>query len=303
MRQRMVYGATAVLVLAVVVQKVRAADIEPARDYGCVVTLVEEVEVSARDAGVLVDLAVQPGQEVHTGDVLANLDSADGLAQVAIARRELEISRLEAESVLEIEFAKKSERIAFLEHERAKQANARAQQAVTTTDLERLQFEWEKAGLQITQAEQAKRKAELEYGVKVERLKAAEEALKKRRLIAPQDGRVVDVFRQAGEWVNPGDSVMRILRLDRLRVKAFIESSRFHPALLANCHADVTATLAGGRKERFVGLVVFVSPEVDEDGRFGVWIDVPNRRERGMWLLAPGNKADVSINVASAGRP
>ena len=54
----------------------------------------------------------------------------------------------------------------------------------------------------------------------------------RRRILAPIGGMVVDVFRRQGEWVDPGVAVLRILRIDKLRVEAFLSAREVNRDLL-----------------------------------------------------------------------
>ena len=73
------------------------------------VTLIEQVEVPAREAGVLAAVEVREGQLVAAGDQLAHLD--DTQPQLAKKRAEIEfdIARTEAENNVDVRFARKIE--------------------------------------------------------------------------------------------------------------------------------------------------------------------------------------------------
>ncbi len=105
------------------------------------------------------------------------------------------------------------------------------------------------------------------------------------------------VYRHLGEWVAPGDPVVRIVRVDRLRLEAFLNAKDFGPEEIDGKAITVEVDLARGRKVKFPGKVVFVSPLVEAGGEYRVLCDVVNRQENAQWLLRPGMVADMTIHV------
>lgn len=265
------------------------------KDAGGLITLIEAVDVPAREGGLLEELAVEPGSYVEVQQFLARLDDKQELHNLRMARRQYEISKMLSESNADIEFAKLSERVAYLEFERAKEVNALVSKATTATDLDKLRFDWERARLQIQQAQISQRRNQLEAEIRGEEVESAQLAVSRRQVLAPMSGQIVEVYRQAGEWVDPGEPIVRLVRLDRLRIKRYISAAEFLPSELKDLPAVAEVTLARGRRESFPGRVVFVNPLEEDDGNFAVWIDLENRQENGAWLLMPGKWADVHI--------
>jgi macrolide-specific efflux system membrane fusion protein len=264
-----------------------------------VLSFVEEVEVPAQEAGPLVELRAQAGQNAAAGDVLAQLDDRAARIELAIAQREFEIARDEAASDIDVQFATKSEQVAYFAYQQALEANKSHSRAVVETELKRLQFEWERAKLQIIQAQLGHQTAQQNAEIRRAKLEAAQEAVARRQIRAPLAGQVVQVHKDAGEWVNPGEAVLQLVRLDRLRLKGFLNAQDLAPSQALNRPARVRVGLAGGRQEEFPGQVVFVSPKEEADGQFGVWIDVQNRQVDGQWVLSAGKKAEAEIDLAA----
>ena len=48
------------------------------------------------------------------------------------------------------------------------------------------------------------------------------ELVKRRKIFAELSGIVVEVNRHPGEWVEPSETVFRLLRMDRLRAEGFL---------------------------------------------------------------------------------
>jgi multidrug resistance efflux pump len=126
---------------------------------------------------------------------------------------------------------------------------------------------------------------------------AAEESIARRRIVAPFDGTVIEVYREAAEWVNAGDAVLRVVRMNRLRVDGFVNASEFNPTDVAGHRVTISIELARGRREPFEGQIVFVNPVVQVGNNYRVSAEVQNREEEGEPLLRPGMTVTMVIHL------
>jgi len=120
-----------------------------------------------------------------------------------------------------------------------------------------------------------------------------------RKIVAPWDGEVVRRMREEGEWVKPGDPVVRLVEMDRLVIEPFLDAAKLAPAEVDQRPVSVQVELPHGEKVPFEGKVASVSPEVETGGRFSVRIEIANQRDpkSGYWLLRPGMIAQIQIHV------
>jgi multidrug efflux pump subunit AcrA (membrane-fusion protein) len=118
----------------------------------------------------------------------------------------------------------------------------------------------------------------------------AQEGLDRRHLESPLSGIVVERLRHVGEWVESGDPVFRIIRLDKLLVEGYVNADEVRVVRPGN---GVRVTSVGPQGQKTVpGLVVFVSPEVDSVNRqvlIRAEIDNP---DLAFW---PGQAAEMTI--------
>ena len=126
---------------------------------------------------------------------------------------------------------------------------------------------------------------------------AAEENIERRKIVAPFDGVVVDVLRQRGEWVDTGEPVLRLIRLDRVRVEGFFDASQFNPEEVSGRPVTVEIERARGQRVRLPGTVVFISPLVQAGNKYRVRVEVENHQHEGHWLLGPGMTASMVIHI------
>ena len=128
-------------------------------------------------------------------------------------------------------------------------------------------------------------------------VEAAEASIERRKIKAPLDGIVTNVYRHVGEWVAPGDPVVKIVRVNRLRIEGFLNAADYDPPEIEGRAVTVEVELAHGRKVKFPGKVVFVSPLVMAGGEYRVFAEVNNRQENGQWVLRPGLFATMNIHL------
>ena len=126
--------------------------------------------------------------------------------------------------------------------------------------MDRLRLLVEQRQLEIEQREQDFRIAGLSQQLKENDYLAAQQKVKQHRITAPLAGVVVQVHRHRGEWVKPGEVVMRILRLDRLRAEGFVKLEHGIDDLQGR-PVRVIVDLPNAPVAEFPGKVVFVDPE------------------------------------------
>ena len=264
----------------------------------CLVSLADEAKVPAREAGVLVELTVREGDKVSKDQVIAQIADDQPQMEKRKAQAEFDQAQGKAESDVDERYAKKAEEVSEKAFEKAEQARVKAPGSVTDVERDRLRLEWEKAGLQIEQAALERRLAALAAESKRVEVEAADNGIERRLIRSPIDGVVEDLAKHRGEWMQPGDMLVHVLRTDTLRVEGYVDAAKWDPGEVRGRPVTVEVTLANGRTERFAGRIVFVSDKVESGGDFRVYADVPNRRAEttGEWLLRAGQAARMTIH-------
>ena len=278
-----------------------AAEDSPGTDpvlQRCLVSLVEEAKVPAREAGVLVELLIREGDVVKKGDVIAKIDDNQPQMERRKAKAEHEQAVAKAESDVDVRYSIAAELVAEAEHKKALESHAKVPGSVTEVERDRLKLSEKKGELQIEQAQLERRLSALAAQSKEVEVLAAENAIDRRLIKSPLDGVVVQMFPHQGEWMQPGDPLARVVRADKLRVEGYVDAARLGPEEVSGRPVTVEVTLAGGRRESFTGRIVFTSPLVESGGDYRVFAEVENRQAPGsqQWLLRPGQTATMTIH-------
>lgn len=263
----------------------------------CLLSLDEEVQVPAQEPGVLVRIAVRDGQQVAKGDLLAQIDDLIPRASYNVAVYKLKVAEKEAIDDIDVRYSKAAYDVAAAKLQRSLAANAKTQNAVAEETVDEQRLEKEKFKLSIEQARKKQEVAGLQKQVSEAELQAAAANLERRQIISPLDAVVIELSRHEGEWAQSGDPVMRLMRIDQLRVEGFLNATNYSAAEVQNRPVEVTVTLARGQQQTFPGKIVYVKPLIETGGEFLVRAEVQNRKQDGFWVLSPGMKAEMTIQL------
>jgi multidrug efflux pump subunit AcrA (membrane-fusion protein) len=269
----------------------------------CVVKLIDEVVVSVEEPGLIAALEIREGMTVEAGLKMGRVN--DGQARMAklVAEAEFKIAQEKATNDIEVRFAESAAKVAEYEYRASLEANRRAPNAISSVKLQELALSYEKAQRQIEQSQHNQSIFREEAEAKRVAVQAAEDDIRRRQIVAPINGEVVEVPVHLGEWIKPGDGVCKIIRLDQLAVEGFLRAADFEPGELVGRPVVVEATLAHGRRAQFAGKLTFVHPEIDARGQFRIKAEVANSLENGQFLLRPGHDVDMTIRVDAAPQP
>ncbi len=262
----------------------------------CLISLSDEVAVPAQEPGVLVKIPVRDGQQVSKGDLLAQIDDIVPRAKQNVSTYKLEVAKREAQDDINIRFSKAAAAVARADCEQDEEANRRIPGTVQQTTVREHLLKTRQMELSIEKATKDMDVAKLQAGVSQAELDAAVADVTRCRIVAPLDAIVVELKPHEGEWVQAGDTIMRLMRLDLLRVEGLLDAKNYRPSEIQDQPVQVVVTLPHGKKESFSGKIVFVKPII-EGRKFSVRAEVQNRRENGFWILCPGQIADMTIQV------
>jgi multidrug efflux pump subunit AcrA (membrane-fusion protein) len=270
----------------------------------CYVTLLEDVELPAEVAGVVLALDAKEGQEIKAGDRLGNIDDREARANYKLTKIELESSEEQAGNDVSIRYARAQEAVAKAELQAARDTNKRRPGVIAPAELRTLELSVTRASLGIEQAEMDKHLLKYAVDANQAKLELAKDEVLRRQIRSPLDGVIVEIRRRKGEWVNPGDPILRIVRMDQLRVEGFVNINQFSRDQVAGRSVVAKVDLGGGRMANFQGKITFVSPLIRAGGDYRVRARVENREQNGNWLLQPGQKATLTIGgLAEASAP
>ena len=270
------------------------------------VTLIDNVKVPAQEAGRLMKVTVRGGEAIDGGYVLAEIDNRDTLAKQKIAAAEIDIAKEQAKSQAELEVAQYAVEVAKSELEMSKEINKKSPGAVSVTEMRKYLFQQQRAEAQVKVAQDDLVVAGLTVKMKEAQLEATDNELARRQIASPFQGEVNEVYRQVGEWVQPGDPIAHIVRLDRLRIKGMVFANVASPIDVIGKPVEIIITTAGNKEKIVKGRIDFASSVIDGTGNyssFKVWAEVDNEKyvdpvtKKEAWAIQPGSMARMVIDL------
>lgn len=261
------------------------------------VSLIEDIEVPALEAGALTGVEVAEGAYVTQGQILARIDDRQPKLDKLAAELQRDAGLAKAEDDIEVRFSEAAYAVATAELERALSIDRKSPGGVTQQEIQKLQLAKHRDELQIERSKLEMRIARMNADVHQAAVASADDAVARRIITSPIDGIVVTLFHERGEWVAAGEPVVQVVRIDRLRVEGFVSATDVNPLDIAGRPVAVEVELAQRGVARFAGKVVFISPQVQAGNKYRVRAEVANRIENGQPLLRPGMTANMTIQL------
>jgi macrolide-specific efflux system membrane fusion protein len=255
-----------------------------------VLRLFEEAEVPAQESGVVMNVGVQEGQRVKEGALLAQVDDQVPRLAADAAQAKYDITHEKATNDVKIRYAQKALEVSEAELKRSTESIEKFAKSVSQSQLDVDQLTVQKNRLETEEAAHEQAIAVLEMKGQENELNAAKAQIARRRIVAPFDGVIVQVYLRKGEWAEPGQKALRIVNTDRLKAEGFIRAEDA-AAVAAGKTVQVTVDM-GDKPQSFAGKIAFVSPEVDPiTGQVRVWAEVENHDGQ----LRPGLAARMRV--------
>jgi multidrug resistance efflux pump len=258
---------------------------------------IQDVQVPAEEAGALVSLEVKEGMRVKQGMALGHIDYSRAEAELKVKKFDFDVAELRAKSKVSVDYAKKAADVAQQVYKRFEEANKNLQ-AVSKTDMLRYKLEWEKALLGTEKELEELKAAMLTSRSKGAELETATISLSKRTLKAPIDGVVVKVYRSVGEWVAPGDTVFRIVNVDRLKIETRLDANLYGHSDVEGKTVTVDVSLPRDQSIKVAGKVASVSPVLGVGLQLPVTVEVESPQDKnGQPVIRAGQKASLTIHL------
>jgi multidrug resistance efflux pump len=266
----------------------------------CLISLIDDVSLPAQEAGVLQEMTATEGTRATKGEILGKVDETETLVRQKAAKFKLDVANEKATNDADVRVARAIVELAKAEYEESVAINkSSGGSAIPPTQLRRQRVQWEKAALDCVAADMNFKIAGLERNVSEAEVEAVDNELERRTLRAPFDGVVIEVYRHQSEWVQPGEPVLRFVRMDRVRIEGFVNAREVLPGQVAGADVEISVALPGGIEQKLSGKISYVSPTVASNRDYRIWAEVDNLpgRDGYPWLLRPGTTAGMVIRL------
>ncbi len=264
----------------------------------CVVSLFEQADLPAAEAGVILQIPVKEGDQVDAGQLVLQLDDRKAVAEQDVAQAKYDAAKAKAEDDINIRYAIAAAAVAKAEYEVNVKANKEVPGAVPQVKLSELFLKCKETELAIEKATLDRKVAGEEAKVAKAEIEAAKVMVDRHKLLSPIGGVVVDIRAHKGESVQPTQAVIRVVKLDSLWVEGTVPAAKFARAELDKRDVTVDVVIAHGEKKSLPGKIIFVKPLTEPGGSYIVRALVENRKVDGSWLLYQGMQAEMNIQLS-----
>jgi HlyD family secretion protein len=271
MNMRITSGATP---FPVVVVPVERGPITGTVVYTGSVAPFNEEDIYPRVTGRIVEMLVYPGDAVRPGQVLARLDSVELSSRVRESEAALAAARATRDQ-MEKELAMTEAETGY-----ARGVAARTERLFNTGAVSKQEYESDRTMAATAEAKREAARAKLHAA---EAMLAQSEAVLRTagvvrgytEIVSSTSGYVVQRLVAPGVLVQPGMAILKIARIDRVRLQANVGEKDLP---LIKVGSPVTVTTAGG--EPFTARVTSVFPFVDQGPRTAVVEAIVENAER-----------------------
>ncbi len=251
---------------------------------------LQAAEVPAQQTGLLQRISVEEGQYVEESEILATLDPLEAHLAVVKARLERAQAEKKANNQISIQYAVKALEVAEAELRRSHESIEKFAKSISQSQLDVERLTVEKLILEKQQAEHEMALEKFDLQLRQTDLEAAQVVLEKHRLRAPFAGPVVLIRGRAGEWVEIGAPVLRLVAVDKLRAEGFLPMEQASAELVGKRVTFVSTV--GQQSVQATGELRFVSPEMDPVTRqVRVWAALDNTDG----AFRPGQQGTMTI--------
>ena len=249
-----------------------------------------EVQLGFDLVGRISDVLVDEGDRVKLGQVVAHLAPEQLNADVHAASSGVPLAKA-AMVRLAAEERRAQATLTFAEQEAARIRSLAASGSVSPRDLDLAEQQLSLAKAELDRVRAAQTEAQKQIAVASGATESKTATVTRAVLVSPFDGIVIRRFKDPGDTVVAGSTVLRIVAVDRLWARAAIDES-----MLAELREGMPAeiTLLGETGEPIKGSVDRVGREVDRQTH-EVLVDVLLAQIP--TPLAIGQRADVHVSI------
>ena len=246
---------------------------------GAIVKAPPSIKVPGLRAGLLTKVDIHEGMRVAQGQFLARTDPVELQLDLNQSKLDHQLAQMNANNNTDKQYYEKSLVVATAEVNRAIAANARVRNSVPVAKLEKQRLEQERATLQLQQANRQLEIAQFRTRLTQSKIESAEAKLAKTTIVSPVSGLVVNVDKQAGEWLEQSEIVCEIVSTDRLRVEGYATVAQ-----AAQIKTGMTAVVQFNqpwiKTKRVPGTVTFVAPTANPLNLLvPIWVEIDNRNQ------------------------
>ncbi|MDG1875072.1 MAG: HlyD family efflux transporter periplasmic adaptor subunit [Mariniblastus sp.] len=259
------------------------------------VHFIDDIKLPAKEAGEIKKLNYKEGDFIPAGQTIGVIN--DEVFQMMLEQAEMryQIALDTADDETASLAARKKYQVASIEAQ--KTAKLAASGSKSPSDKLMADYTKEIALLEMRKADRERRKALAQAKLADAEKRQVQSKIARHTLKSDFDAYVVQIFKKEQEYVQTGEEVMRLARMDRLWVQSVVSYQDLNAYELKNRKVTITVPLARGESTTFEGVIKFVGLERQGPELMMVKAEVINRPINGHWVLHPEAEVQMTIHL------
>ena len=260
----------------------------------CSIVFVDDINLPALEAGAITAINVQEGQFITAGTIVGQIDDSLPHFELERAKMRYQNAFQAAKDTSNVAAAQKEYELARSVYEKNRRLMNKGSRS--ESEVKESRFRQEIAKLKEEKAVNDRQMAFGEAKVELAGMDSVKQRIARHTLRSDYNAYVVEIYKKPQEYVNIGDDVMRLARMDQMWVQANVEARVLSAADAENRPVTVTLQTANGQ-ETFEGKIDQVSLEYITASQYQVKIKVQNRKDGNSWMLRPFSSVSMVIHM------
>lgn len=270
----------------------------------CKTALIEQIQVPAREPGQLEKLTVKEGMRIRKDAHVGQIYNRDAWIESKLSVDELVVAMKRADDDSKLKAALAAWAVAQQESRQAQELLRRG--GISKMEVEKIELQRKQAELESDVARNELEIARVAVAARRSQVDAAGEKYQRRMIMSPVSGVIETVYKREGEWVNPGDPVFEIVRLDTLRVEGFVNIREAPPAEIKGRPVEVVLDNVlddEGRPIKLTSHVCYTGSQIDASGDYRVCAEVAQPEGSDGFPIRAGMRAAMTIHITESPDP
>jgi len=251
------------------------------------IDLLDRVAISSSVEGVIKNVTARSGDQVRQGQLLIQLDTGRLVTELGVAKSEYNALSIRSADHSRVQIGNAREQTARLSVQKLQEVRTRYNIKVAALEMNRAQSELKQAESEKTGACNELEQFRCEAEAKQNQIKLLENDLKQSTILSQYSGAIGNIEKRPGEFVNKGDIIAELYRLDRLSGVILIDNDQLPPENAKGVKGQFEVG-KGNQKRSFEISISRVFPRVDIDGKYRAYVELENEQADGNWRLLPG---------------
>jgi len=265
------------------------------------IDLLDRVAISSSVDGVIESITARTGEVVDRGSPLIQLETARLKKQLSVANSEFQALTIKSQNDSQEQIGQARERSALVNVQKLREVRTRYNINLPALEIARAESQLKEATSEKQGAQKDLKQFRYEADAKRNEIELLKFDLEKSTIRSKYDGALAGIEKRPGEYVQKGDMIAELYRLDRLSGVVLIGRDQLLPENAADVEGRLEITQKG-KRQLFKISIRRVFPRVDVDGKYRAFVVLENQKnENGKWRLLPGMVGQATFQLKQKG--